>query len=76
VVSDGAKVVLVGIVVGVAAAIASTRFLSTLLYDVSAVNPVVYAAMSLMMLGVGILASYMPARRASMVNPVESMRSD
>ena len=76
VVSDGAKVVLVGIVVGVAAAIASTRFLSTLLYDVSAVNPVVFAGMSLMMLGVGILASYMPARRASMVNPVESMRSD
>jgi predicted permease len=76
VVSDGAKVVLVGIVGGVAAAIASTRFLSTLLYDVSAVNPVVFAGMSLMMLGVGILASYMPARRASMVNPVESMRSD
>jgi ABC-type lipoprotein release transport system permease subunit len=36
----------------------------------------VFAGVSLMMLGVGILASYMPARRASMVNPVESMRSD
>jgi hypothetical protein len=76
VVSDGAKVVLVGIVVGVAAAIASTRFLSTLLYDVRAVDPLVFAGMSLMMLGVGILASYMPARRASSVNPVESLRSD
>jgi ABC-type antimicrobial peptide transport system permease subunit len=40
------------------------------------VDPIVFAGMSLMMLGVGILASYMPARRASSVNPVESMRSD
>jgi ABC-type antimicrobial peptide transport system permease subunit len=76
VVSDGARVVLVGIVVGVAAALASTRFLSALLYDVRAVDPAVFVAMSLMMLGVGMLASYMPARRASSVNPIESLRSD
>jgi hypothetical protein len=76
VVSDGAKVVLVGIVVGVGTALASTRFLRTLLYEVSAVDPVVFVAMSLMMLGVGMLASYMPARRASSVNPIESLRSD
>ena len=76
VVSDGAKVVIVGIVIGVAAAIASTRFLSTLLYGVKAVDPIVFAGMSLMMLGVGILASWMPARRASSVNPAESLRSD
>jgi predicted permease len=76
VVSDGAKVVLVGIAVGVGAALVSTRFLSTLLYDVRAVDPVVFAGMSLMMLGVGVLASYMPARRASSVNPVEALRND
>jgi ABC-type antimicrobial peptide transport system permease subunit len=76
VVSDGAKVVLLGIVVGVGAAVVSTRFLSTLLYDVRTVDPLVFAGMSLMMLGVGALASYLPARRASNVNPVESMRSD
>ena len=76
VVSDGAKVVLVGIVVGVAVALASTRFLSTLLFDVKAVDPIVFAAMSMMMLGVGMLASYMPARRASSVNPIEALRSD
>ena len=76
VVKDGARVVLVGIIVGVGAALVSTRFLKTLLYDIRAVDPVVFAGMSLMMLGVGMLASYMPARRASMVNPVESMRND
>jgi predicted permease len=76
VVLEGVKLVLVGVVVGVIAALVSTRFLKTLLYDVKAVDPIVFAGMSLMMLGVGILASYMPARRASSVNPVESMRSD
>jgi ABC-type antimicrobial peptide transport system permease subunit len=76
VVSDGARVVLVGIAVGVVAALLSTRFLSTLLYGVEAADPFVFAAMSLMMLCVGLLASYMPARRASGVNPVEAMRSD
>ena len=76
VVSDGAKVVLAGIVVGVGAALASTRFLSRLLFDVSAVNPAVFAAMSVMMLAIGMLASWMPARRASSVNPIESLRTD
>ena len=63
-------------VVGVAAALASTRFLRTLLYDVQAVDATVFAAMSAMMLLVGMLASYMPARRASNVSPLEALRSD
>ena len=76
VVSDGVKVVLVGIAVVIVAALASTRFLSTLLYGAKAVDPIVFAGMSVMMLCVGMLASYMPARRASGVNPAEAMRSD
>jgi putative ABC transport system permease protein len=76
VVSQGAKVVLIGVVIGVAAAFASTRLLGALLFDVKAVDPIVFAAMSIMMLGVGMLASYMPARRASRVDPIESLRSD
>ncbi len=76
VVSQGAKVVAVGVIIGVAAAYESTRLLGTLLYDVKAVDPLVFAAMSLMMIGVGVLASYMPARRASNVDPIEALRSD
>ena len=76
VVSDGAKVVLVGVLAGVAIALASTRFLSTLLFDVEAVEPAVFASMSVMMVGIGMLASYMPARRASNVDPIESLRTD
>jgi putative ABC transport system permease protein len=76
VVSQGAKVVLVGVILGVGVAFLSTRLLGRLLYNVEAVDPIVFAIMSLMMLGVGMLASYMPARRASRVDPIESLRSD
>jgi putative ABC transport system permease protein len=76
VVSEGTKVVLVGVVIGVGAAFSSTRLLGTLLYGVRAVDPLVFAAMSLIMVGIGVLASYMPARRASSVDPIEALRSD
>ena len=76
VVSEGTKVVLVGVVIGVAAAFSSTRLLGTLLYEVKAVDPLVFAAMSVIMVGIGVLASYMPARRASSVDPIVALRSD
>jgi predicted permease len=76
VVSQGARVVLIGAVVGVAVALASTRLLNTLLFDVNALDPVVFVTMSIMMIGIGMLASYVPARRASRVDPIESLRLD
>jgi predicted permease len=76
VMSQGVQVVLAGTVVGVAAALASTRLLDALLYDVNALDPVVFIAMSIMMIGIGVLASYVPARRASNVDPIESLRND
>jgi predicted permease len=76
VISQGAKVVLAGLALGVGAALASTRLLSTLLYNVRGVDPVVFAGMSLIMTAIGMMATYMPARRASRVEPIESLRSD
>jgi putative ABC transport system permease protein len=76
VVSQGTKVVLVGVGIGVVTAYLSTRFLERLLFEVKAVDPIVFAAMSALMVVVGMLASYMPARRASAVDPMESLRSD
>ncbi|HYC52910.1 MAG TPA: ABC transporter permease [Gemmatimonadaceae bacterium] len=76
VVSQGSRVVMIGVVIGLAVAFLSTKYLQTLLYDVKAVDPIVFVAMSAMMLGVGMIASYMPARRASNVDPIESLRSD
>jgi ABC-type antimicrobial peptide transport system permease subunit len=68
--------VAVGVVIGIAVAFAATRLLGALLYGVKPVDPIVFAAMSVMMIGIGVLASYVPARRASSVNPIESLRSD
>ena len=65
-----------GLALGVVAAFASTRLLSTLLYNVKAVDPLVFAAMSIVMTAIGMLASYVPARRASKVEPIESLRGD
>jgi predicted permease len=76
VVSQGTRVVLAGVAIGIAVAFAATRLLGALLFDVKAVDPVVFAVMSLAMVGVGMLASYVPARRASGVDPIEALRGD
>ena len=76
IVSQGARVVLIGVVIGIVAAIASTRLMSALLFEVKAVDPLMFAAMAVMMVAIGVLASYMPARRASNVDPMVSLRSE
>jgi ABC-type antimicrobial peptide transport system permease subunit len=76
IVSEGIRVVLAGVAIGVAIAFVCTRFLGALLYDVKAVDPIVFALMSTFMIGVGMLASYMPARRASSVDPLVSLSSE
>ena len=75
-VTQGSKVTLVGVVVGLIAAMGLTRFLATLLYGVEAMDPWAFAAMSAVMLGVAVLASYLPARRASSVDPAQVMRAE
>ncbi|WP_224248148.1 ABC transporter permease [Hyalangium gracile] len=76
VVSQGTRVVLLGVVLGIAVALTSTRFLGALLYEVQALDPIVFALMSVMMTAIGMLASYMPARRASSVDPIVSLSRD
>jgi ABC-type antimicrobial peptide transport system permease subunit len=69
-------VVLIGAVLGIVVALLSTRALGALLYGVAAVDPLVFFVMSVALIGIGMLASYLPARRASLVDPMESLRSD
>jgi predicted permease len=76
VVVQGVRVVLIGLAVGLAAAAASTRALGGLLYGVGRIDPAVFLAMSIMLVAIGMLASFLPARRASRVDPIESLRSD
>jgi predicted permease len=75
-VAQGARVVIAGVAVGLGAAFLATRMLHALLFEVRAVDPVVFGAMSVTMLAIGALASYVPARRASRVDPSESLRSE
>jgi putative ABC transport system permease protein len=76
VVVQGARVVGAGALIGIVVALASTRALRGLLYGVPAFDPSTFAAMSASLVVVGLLASYMPARRASNVDPIESLRGD
>jgi ABC-type antimicrobial peptide transport system permease subunit len=76
VVSQGARVVLVGVAIGLGVALGATRLMGALLFEVKAVDPLVFGLMSVIMLAVGMLASYVPARRASNVDPIESLRNE
>lgn len=71
---QGGRVTLLGVAIGLLAAVALTRLLETMLFGVGALDPLTFVALSLLMLAVALLASYIPARRASAVDPMQSLR--
>jgi len=76
IVVQGGQVVLAGIAAGLIAAFFSTRALGRLLFGVESLDVTTFAATSAAMLLTGLLASYLPARRASSVDPIVSLRSE
>jgi putative ABC transport system permease protein len=72
----GTRVALVGVIVGVLAAVALTRYIQTLLFGVGRLDAMAFAGMSAVMLAVALIASYIPARRASRVDPLVALRSE
>jgi putative ABC transport system permease protein len=71
---DGALLAAVGLAVGVAAALALTRVLRSMLFEVTTTDPWTYGAMALVLAMAVVLASWIPARRASRVDPVIALR--
>ena len=65
-----------GVGIGLITALAFTRFMKSLLFGISAVDPVTYLAVPIVLILAAALASYLPARRASSVDPVETLRSE
>jgi len=76
VVRRGATLALAGIAIGVAGALASTRVLATLLYEVKPGDPSTYIMIAAVLAAVALLASYIPARRASSVDPSSALRAE
>jgi len=74
VVRQGMGLVAVGIVLGLAGAVGVTWVLSSILYGISALDPVAFGGTSLLLAGVAFLANYLPARRAARVAPMEALR--
>ncbi len=76
IVGRGMSLASAGIAVGLAAALALTRFMSTLLFGIRPVDPLTFAAITVLLACVALLASYVPARRAARVDPMISLRTE
>jgi len=76
VVGRGMLLVSVGLVVGLIGAFALTRFMSTLLYGVTPTDPVTFAGVAGVLLAAAAVASYLPARRATRVDPIIALRAE
>ena len=76
VVLQGTRVTLVGVAVGLLGALAATRWIAPLLFDVSPRDPVVFGGVGTALLAVAIGASLLPARRAARVDPAVALRAE
>ncbi|HEX5419001.1 MAG TPA: FtsX-like permease family protein, partial [Gammaproteobacteria bacterium] len=73
---QGVAVIILGLVLGTGAALALAGLVRSLLYGVTATDPLSFAAALVVLAAVGLLACYLPARRASRIEPVVALRSD
>jgi predicted permease len=76
VIGYGLKLSAIGMAIGVVGALGLRRYLATLVFGVSPADPMVYAGVAMLMLGVAILACYVPARRGSRVDPLVALGCD
>jgi predicted permease len=76
IVRQGLRTILPGVAIGVAASLALTRTLESLLFGVTPTDPLTLAGMTLLLVAAGLLACYVPARRATKVDPVVALRQE
>jgi putative ABC transport system permease protein len=76
VVRDGLRLAVLGLAIGLALALLATRLLSGMLFGISSTDPATYAAITVILFVVAILASYIPARRATNVDPMIALRTE
>ena len=74
VIKQGLTLIVVGLVIGMGGALALTRVLKSLLYDVTATDPMTFVVVSLLLTAVGLIACYIPARRATKIDPMSALR--
>jgi ABC-type antimicrobial peptide transport system permease subunit len=75
-VRHGLGLAAIGIACGLAAAFGLMRLMSSLLFDVSPIDPLTYGAVALSLVVAAVMASHVPAVRATMVDPVEALRAE
>ncbi len=76
VLTEGLALTGAGLAAGAAGAVVLTRFLTSLLFDVGRLDPATYAVVALTLVAAGLLASWLPARRAMRVDPVIALRAE
>ena len=73
---EGIRLTIPGVILGVLAALAASRLLATMLYEVSTVDPLTYVLVALVLGIVCLVAAYLPALRATRVDPLTSIRAE
>jgi putative ABC transport system permease protein len=73
---EATGMILVGLAVGVGVALAAARTLSSFLYGVSASDPLTFVTVATLMGAIGVIATFLPARRAANLDPLAALRSD
>ena len=74
VMNEGIKLAVGGLAIGLACALGLTRLLGSLLFEISAADPITYVEIALLLVSVSLLASFLPAWRATRVDPMTALR--